>query len=125
MISGGLAQYANRSITPSSRVAIFVESEPRLTWTSLLADAHPEAEIYLVGGTVRDVLLGHTPADIDLVIRNLEPEILERFLARQGAVSFVGKRFGTFKFTPHGCRSKQPLDIAMPRTETISNKHNC
>ena len=119
-----LATYANRSITPSQRVALFVESEPRLTWTSLLADAHPEAEVYLVGGTVRDVLLGHTPNDIDLVIRNLDTSTLERFLQRQGAVTFVGERFGTFKFTPHGCRSTQPIDIALPRTESIGQQHN-
>jgi len=120
----GLTHYANRSITPSQRVALFVESEPRLTWTSLLADAHPEAEIYLIGGTVRDVLLGHTPNDIDLVIRNLDATTLERFLQRQGAVTFVGERFGTFKFTPHGCRSTQPIDIALPRKESIGQEHH-
>ncbi len=124
MFMGGLTQYANRSIAPSQRAAVFVESEPRLTWTSLLADVHPEAEVYLVGGTVRDVLLGHTPNDIDLVVRNLDAKTLERFLSQQGAVRFVGERFGTFKFTPHGCRSRQPIDIALPRTEAIGQRHS-
>lgn len=119
-----LTLYANRSITPSQRVSLFVESEPRLTWTSLLADVHPKAEVYLVGGTVRDVLRGHTPNDIDLVIRNLDAKTLERFLSQQGAVRFVGERFGTFKFTPHGCRSRQPIDIALPRTEAVRDRHS-
>lgn len=123
MHGGLLIHYAHKSAAPEFRVASFVESEPRLTWTSLFLQDHPEAQIYLVGGTVRDVLLGLTPEDVDLVIRGIPGATIERWLSRQGAVRFVGERFGTFKFTPHGCRDMQPIDIALPRTEAIADKH--
>lgn len=123
MHGGLLIHYAHKSATPENRVALFVESEPRLTWTSLFLQDHPEAEIFLVGGTVRDVLLGGAPADVDLVIRGVQANALERWLARQGAVRFVGERFGTFKFVPHGCRDMEPIDIALPRTESMANSH--
>jgi tRNA nucleotidyltransferase/poly(A) polymerase len=124
MTQGGLTHYANRTLPPGKRLSLFVDGEKRLTWTSLFLDDHPHAHLYLVGGTVRDTLLGHTPDDIDLVITNVPAEQLERWLARHGAVSFAGKRFGTFKFTPHGCRKQTPIDIALPRTEAVSTGHN-
>ncbi|MBT3230517.1 CCA tRNA nucleotidyltransferase [Candidatus Uhrbacteria bacterium] len=123
MIGGLLIHYAHKSAAPEFRVANFVESEPRLTWTSLFLSDHPEAQIYLVGGTVRDVLLGSSPEDVDLVVRGVPAKTIERWLSRQGAVRFVGERFGTFKFTPHGCRDMQPIDIALPRTEQIADEH--
>lgn len=124
MHGGLLIHYAHKSAAPEFRVATFVESEPRLTWTSLFLNDHPEAQIFLVGGTIRDILLGSTPEDVDLVIRGLPAKTIERWLSRQGAVRFVGERFGTFKFTPHGCRDTQPIDIALPRTEQISTRHS-
>jgi len=123
MHGGLLIHYAHKSAAPEFRVASFVESEPRLTWTSLFLNDHPEAQIFLVGGTVRDIMLGSTPEDIDLVVRGVPAKTIERWLSRQGAVRFVGERFGTFKFVPHGCRDSQPIDIALPRTEEIASKH--
>ncbi|MBU4315218.1 CCA tRNA nucleotidyltransferase [Patescibacteria group bacterium] len=123
MHGGLLIAYANQSTTPQSRVALFVESETRLTWTSLFAQTFPQSNIYLVGGTVRDVLLGHLPKDIDLVVQGVPADQIERFLTTQGAVRFVGERFGTFKFVPHGCRNQEPMDIALPRTESIGPIH--
>ena len=102
---------------------VFAVSEPRLTWTSLFFDDFPNAEIYIVGGTLRDVLLGRLPKDVDVVIRNVVLEGVEKWLIAHGACDFVGRRFGTFKFVPHGCADFAPLDIALPRTEAIGEKH--
>ncbi|MFA6522410.1 MAG: hypothetical protein WCT24_02360 [Patescibacteria group bacterium] len=113
-----LVHYARKSISPEERASLFVDGEPRLTWTSLLYADFPQAEIFLVGGTIRDVLLGRHPQDIDLVVRNVPVDVLEPWLYRHGAAEFVG-RFGTFKFVPHGCTNRQPLDIALPRTEHV------
>ena len=122
-MSGGLlTRYSRKSVSPEQRAAQFVQSEPRLTWTALFFAAFPEGEIYLVGGTLRDTLLGRKPNDIDLVIRNVEPDVLEGWLLRHGAAEFVG-RFGTFKFVPHGTGRKGPIDIALPRTEHIGMNH--
>ena len=122
MLGGILARYANMSIPPEHRARFFVEGEARLTFTRLLMEDLPDAEIYLVGGTLRDVMIGRMPNDIDLVVRNVEPEKLENWLNRHGAAEFVG-RFGTYKFVPHGCQGKDSIDIALPRTERIGEGH--
>ncbi len=122
MHGGLILKYMNSSASPEHRAGEFVVGEKRLTWSGLLFDQFPQAEIYLVGGTLRDALLGKQPKDIDIVIRGIEPTNLEHWLNRHGAAEFVG-RFGTFKFIPHGCGGMQPIDIALPRTEHIGPEH--
>jgi tRNA nucleotidyltransferase/poly(A) polymerase len=122
MTGGMLVQYARQSHPPELRAALFVESEKRLTWLGFFYTDFPNADVYLVGGTLRDILIGRMPQDIDLVIRNVDPEQLEQWLLQHGAAEFVG-RFGTFKFIPHGCGGSEPIDIALPRTEFIGDKH--
>ncbi|MBU0614224.1 hypothetical protein KJ766_03000 [Patescibacteria group bacterium] len=63
------------------------------------------------------------PQDIDLVIKGVEPDILEHWLLQRGAAEFVG-HFGTFKFIPHGCGGMQPIDIALPRTEHVFSENH-
>jgi len=82
------------------------------------------AEVYLVGGIVRDILINRKKTgDIDLVIRNIKIENLEKILKKHGKVNFVGKNFGVFKFTPKPLNNQlstinyQSIDIALPRTE--------
>jgi len=80
-----------------------------------LIEAHKDAEVFLVGGAVRDVMLGRELTDIDLVVREIPAEDLKTFLGRHGAVDLVGTRFGVFKFRPK--RGGHVIDIALPRTE--------
>lgn len=80
-------------------------------------NAFPEARLYLVGGAVRDFLLGRVTKDVDLVVRGVASPELERFLSGLGRVDFVGRTFGVFKFLPRGRRAGDPVDIALPRTE--------
>ncbi|OGY46226.1 MAG: hypothetical protein A3A24_01490 [Candidatus Buchananbacteria bacterium RIFCSPLOWO2_01_FULL_46_12] len=88
-----------------------------------LVKRFPKAEIFLVGGAVRDILLNRETNDFDFVIRGVGKAELEKFLARQGKVNLVGKKFGVFKFKPkpaNGNRKTQTaeeIDIALPRTE--------
>lgn len=54
---------------------------------------------YLVGGCVRDHLLGLKPKDIDIeVYKTTYPE-LQKFLQQYGKVDLVGKAFGVIKLT--------------------------
>jgi putative nucleotidyltransferase with HDIG domain len=114
--------------------------EPLKTLAKDFSAAFPKGELYLVGGTVRDALLGQNDSkDYDLVARLVEAGPLEKFLAKHGRVDLVGKRFGVWKFVPKNDSLptlSQPearaiknetvphshaLDIALPRTEQSFN----
>ncbi|MFH1564781.1 MAG: HD domain-containing protein [bacterium] len=72
-----------------------------LSWIKNLTAKHPDAEIYLVGGAVRDFLIGRETKDLDFVVRGVEAKKLEKFLSENGEVDFVGKSFGVYKFRPN------------------------
>jgi len=81
--------------------------------------AHPELEavrdaaeepVYLVGGAVRDLLLGQPRADVDLVVLGGAAALA----ARLGGARAEHDRFGTVKVEVEG----HELDIATARTET-------
>lgn len=63
----------------------------------------------LVGGCVRDKLLGTTSKDFDIEVYGLSLEQLEAVLKTLGSVYAVGKSFGVFKLFN--------FDISLPRTE--------
>lgn len=73
------------------------------------------AEMYLVGGAVRDIIIGRPVKDIDVLVRKVKINDLEKFLAKSGKVDLVGKRFSVLKFTPKG--GEKQIDIALPRTD--------
>jgi tRNA nucleotidyltransferase/poly(A) polymerase len=92
-----------------------------LDWAGELKQKFQDAEIFLVGGAVRDVLLGKATKDYDFVVRNVTAGDLESFLTKRGWVELLGKNFGVFKFVPKNIKEKnpdiEPFDIALPRTE--------
>ncbi len=85
------------------------------------AKGKKQAEIYLVGGKVRDILLQRESYDYDFVVRNVNPKDLEKFLSKLGSIDLVGKSFGVFKFVPKKYSLEEPIDIALPRTEHAFN----
>jgi len=68
---------------------------------------------YLVGGSVRDLLLARRPKDVDIEVYGIAVGDIEAILTSLGKVELVGKQFGVFKLWRHG----HELDIALPRTE--------
>ncbi|GIX47563.1 MAG: HDIG domain-containing protein [Candidatus Tectimicrobiota bacterium] len=74
------------------------------------------ARIYLVGGTVRDALLGLARKDLDLLVTGVPQRQLMRLLRPYGRVQLTGRAFGVIKFLPQGWEGP-PIDIALPRTE--------
>jgi poly(A) polymerase len=55
-------------------------------------------EVYLVGGSVRDLVMGNTPKDYDFTTPLL-PEVMEERIAAAGRhVYGIGKKFGTIGF---------------------------
>src|SRR6476620_3675124 len=84
-----------------------------------LRHAHPELDlvreaaqepVFLVGGAVRDLLLGHPRADVDLVVEGDAAALA----ARLGGAAAEHERFGTVKVEVGG----HELDIASARIET-------
>ncbi len=69
---------------------------------------------YLVGGCVRDALMGRVPKDLDFEIHQIEPRALDTMLHRLGHVNAVGRSFGVYKLLRHG----QELDVALPRRDS-------
>ncbi|HEY6188220.1 MAG TPA: HD domain-containing protein [Pyrinomonadaceae bacterium] len=64
----------------------------------------------LVGGCVRDPLLGHEPKDWDVEVYGLEPERLRQLLDEFGHVNAVGEAFTVYKLGAD-------LDVSLPRRE--------
>ncbi|HEV2911676.1 MAG TPA: HD domain-containing protein [Pyrinomonadaceae bacterium] len=64
----------------------------------------------LVGGCVRDSLMGREPKDWDVEVFGLEPSRLRRLLDEFGHVNAVGEAFTVYKLGPD-------LDVSLPRRE--------
>ena len=74
------------------------------------------AEIYEVGGPVRDRLLGEPQKDHDYLVRHLDVSKIKKILQPLGKVTLVGKSFGVVKFTPFS-EKETMIDFALPRRE--------
>ena len=64
----------------------------------------------LVGGCVRDELLGLLPKDWDVEVYGIAPDNLRELLQKFGRVDAVGEAFTVYKIGPD-------LDVALPRRE--------
>lgn len=80
------------------------------------AIAHKEGRAILVGGAVRDLLLGRTTKDLDIEVHGISMEKLQEILSQFGPVSFVGKSFGVLRL--HGL----DIDWSLPRKDS-SGRH--
>lgn len=68
----------------------------------------------LVGGGVRDWLLGLESQDYDIEVAGVDFETLQRTLAPFGATDVVGRSFGVIKLRSHG----REFDFSLPRRES-------
>jgi tRNA nucleotidyltransferase (CCA-adding enzyme) len=64
----------------------------------------------LVGGCVRDEVMGQQPKDWDLEVYGIPAERLRELLEQFGSVNVVGEAFTVYKLGPH-------LDVSVPRRE--------
>lgn len=71
----------------------------------------------VVGGAVRDAILGSQPKDIDFEVYRVSYEDLTNVLKKYGKADLVGQSFGVIKFVgPDG----QDFDFSLPRTDSKS-----
>jgi tRNA nucleotidyltransferase (CCA-adding enzyme) len=69
----------------------------------------------LVGGCVRDTLMGTHPKDWDLEVYQLDAQRLREILDQFGSVNVVGEAFTVYKLGRH-------LDVSIPRRERKSGR---
>jgi len=112
---------------------------PALDFARAIVAEHPEAGFFLVGGAVRDAILGRPSKDLDLVasgikfshlipellkygrvVFDLDPEKKVAELSPEDLEALFKKGFGVLKFYARG--SKDCIDIALPRTDNHEKK---
>ena len=71
------------------------------------------SRVYLVGGCVRDEILGIKPKEYDIEVYDISPEKFDVLMQKLGAKG-VGKSFFVYKW--------KNFDISLPRTETKTAK---
>ena len=74
-------------------------------------------KLWLVGGSVRDALMGVVPRDIDLVAESSSDKLAELLMVEPGDHIKNWSRFGTIKFNLSG----RTVDFATARVESYSN----
>lgn len=71
---------------------------------------------YLVGGAVRDIILGKDIKDIDIEVHKLSLDEFENILKKFGTVRFVGKKFGVLRIDGIN------IDWSLPRKDSKGRK---
>lgn len=71
----------------------------------------------LVGGCVRDRLLGYPVKDYDIEVYGLPSEQLREVLEKHGRVNTVGEHFAVYKLKPNA-EPTYEVDVSLPRRES-------
>ncbi len=99
-------------------IAEELRAEPRFAHVlEAVTEADDPAEpVYVVGGAVRDALLGHPSYDLDLVVEGDVPAFAQRLAGRLGGRVQTHEAFGTAEIFYEGGE----IDVATARTETYA-----
>lgn len=107
------------------RIHRLIKSQTSLDWLPSFLREQPRAQIFLVGGAVRDAFLQLPTKDFDFVISGLTTKSIEQWFGGRGKLDFVGTHFGVYKFLPVSANHpSEEIDIALPRTEAASTDNH-
>ena len=81
---------------------------------TLIKDAGGRA--FLVGGCVRDLIIGITPKDVDIEVFGLNADHVQRIIGQHYGLDLVGKSFGVIKL------KSEDIDIGLPRRESKTGR---
>ena len=94
-----------------------VPAQAHLLRLAANASAQHGAELYLVGGTVRDMLLGQSPVDLDLSAVGGTPEFVATLAHELNGEVVAHSQFGTSKLKA----GDTTIDLAMARSESYEH----
>ncbi len=77
---------------------------------------HVGGQSFLVGGAVRDLIMGLPIKDLDIEVHNLSLDQLSNVMGAFGHVNYVGKSFGVLRL------EGLPVDWSLPRTDQAGRK---
>lgn len=81
------------------------------------AVARHDGRACLVGGGVRDHLMGLPVKDWDIEVFGVAGDALARLLRQSGSVNTVGRSFGVYKWRPHA-GAELEIDVSIPRRDS-------
>lgn len=95
-----------------NRVHQYVKADPAADMA--FQALSPYGNVYVVGGAPRDIVLGKSPKDIDMMAQ-IDPQTIDEVLSKipGGKLDYTGKNFGVYRFKYQGSE----VEIALPRTE--------
>ena len=108
---GGRSDRPEQDIEPSLTLPVHDVPESAKTLASVIAKARGRALV--IGGAVRDKILGKSPKDWDVEVYGLDTENLIQVLETLGQVDAVGKQFGVLKIVI----GDEHFDVSVPRRE--------
>ncbi|MEK9155511.1 MAG: hypothetical protein AAB839_02570 [Patescibacteria group bacterium] len=108
--------YASGAVPAHKRVGAYVADTAGLGLLFKLMRDMPAAHPYVVGGTVRDAILGVVPHRAHLLVRDVAPPTLHKFLHANGTVTRHTN--GHWHVTPRG--TEDTLSVTVPHGRSIS-----
>jgi tRNA nucleotidyltransferase (CCA-adding enzyme) len=100
-----------------------LDRSTQATLDTLVTDLHESGgSVTVVGGSVRDMLLGLPSHDLDLEVAGLDLETVHEIVANKFSLDVTGANFSVLKVKVPG--SADVIDLALPRTEEVTgSKH--
>src|SRR3954471_23754128 len=114
-----------------SYLKVLASSDPAV-WRAYKALLGAGGQVFIVGGAVRDALMGKEPSDLDLMVTGLPPEVVRHTLAQlpgklvgtgsldkdadEDKVEDTAHAFGVYHYREGGAGG-HAVEIALPRRE--------
>lgn len=111
----------NRTLLPHERLRVATLLDSIKAAQCVEAVVRAGGRVFLVGGAVRDLMMGVACKDIDLEVHGLDVERLTAILEQYGTVNAVGKSFGVLKFRAKG-DVVSDVDWSLPRSDSAGRK---
>ena len=96
-------------------LATIVRRDARIRAVAESVRSNGIGNVGIVGGYVRDVLMGNEPRDLDVVVEGLTPKFVRDLAERLGGTVEKESEFGTYTI---GVPGGEDVDVAIARTET-------